>query len=66
MGGAMILGVVLVTICGGCVRHLRMPDVEGDDGQHPHTVILYSGVRDSSRRYADYGAVDATILDEQR
>lgn len=71
LGRMARLRVILLTaglIWGpsGCVRRLSMPQVEGDDGESPHTVILYSGVRDGSRRYADYGVVDATILTEDR
>jgi len=65
---AMVLGCLMwgcSTLTMGCVSKVTMADVEGDDGESPHTVILYGGVRDTSRQYADYGVVDATILEDR-
>ncbi|MEZ4440360.1 MAG: hypothetical protein R3B72_14785 [Polyangiaceae bacterium] len=49
---------------GGCVNKVVMAELEGDDGVQPHTVILYTGVRDTTRRYADYSVVGEEILEE--
>lgn len=66
-GAGGLIGLLgLLGVAGGtagCVSRVAMAQVEGDDGQTPHTVVLYSGVRDTSRRYADYTVVDAAILD---
>lgn len=43
-----------------------MQEVEGADPAQPHTVVLYSGVREGARRYADYTQVDAAILRASR
>ena len=48
----------------GCVSKVTMTRAEGDDGERPHTVILYSGVRETSRQYADYTIVDEGILED--
>jgi hypothetical protein len=48
-----------------CVKRLAMAELDGVDPAQPHTVLLYSGVREGSRRYADYGAIDARILESK-
>lgn len=53
-----------VLVAGGCVSKVTMTRAEGDDGKRPHAVILYSGVRDTSRQYADYTVVDESILED--
>jgi len=42
---------------------LPMDSLQAANGAQPHCVILYSSVRDGSQRYADYSAIDGTILD---
>jgi hypothetical protein len=65
-GAALALGLVaLGSATGGCVRQLAMAELDGADPAQPHTVLLYSGVREGSRRYADYGAIDARILESK-
>jgi hypothetical protein len=40
-----------------------MADIEGDSPEQPHSTILYSGVRDTTRRFPDYSVVGRTILE---
>ena len=63
-GWALALWALLPLGTSGCVRHVTMSQVAGDDLQTPHTKVLYAGVRDASRRYASYEVVDETILIE--
>ena len=59
------LGAALVALMSsGCVSKVTMSRAEGDDGERPHTAILYSGVPDASRQYADYTVVDEGILED--
>jgi hypothetical protein len=34
--------------------------------QHAHATVLYTGVRDAGRRYADYGAIDRSVLSDEQ
>lgn len=61
---AVIVGVIAL-VGGGCVSKVTMARARGDDGTRPHTVVLYSGVRDASRQYADYTVVDESILEDR-
>jgi hypothetical protein len=42
----------------GCARQLVIEEADNK----PTTTIGYSGVRSGSRRFADYGSIDASIL----
>jgi len=54
---------VTASLSAGCTRSLPMDSLQAANGAQPHCVILYSSVRDGSQRYADYSAIDGTILD---
>jgi hypothetical protein len=60
----VVAGLLLVALgAPGCVNRLRMAQADGADPKQPHTRVLYSGVRDAGRRYANYDVVDASILE---
>jgi hypothetical protein len=56
----------------GCVRHIDMgvaPTASSAKAStsrpgtvHADATVLYTGVRDASRRYADYGVIDRSVL----
>ncbi len=52
----------LLLSASGCVTRIAMQQRDGADGAAPHTVVLYSGVRDGAQRYPDYTQVRADIL----
>lgn len=47
----------------GCARRVDMSKVNGPD--QPALTIPYTGVREESRQFPDYGPIGAGILTEQ-
>ena len=57
----MGLAVVIAALTSGCARHIDMAVVAPTP--HAHATVLYTGVRDAGRRYADYGVIDRSVLE---
>lgn len=55
------LPALVAVAASGCTRHVDMAAAAPSEA---HATVLYTGVRDVSRRYADYGVVDRSILDD--
>jgi hypothetical protein len=59
--GAARASCLAVLCVLGCVPK-DVPMAEIGDPARPNSVVLYSGVRDTVRRFADYGQIEAEIL----
>lgn len=55
--------ILIACACAGCARRVDMSSVRGP-GQAALT-IPYTGVREESRLYPDYGTISASILTEE-
>ncbi len=47
---------------GSCTTRVAMSELESANPDQPHSTILYSGIRDTVRRFPDYSVVDRKIL----
>jgi hypothetical protein len=57
---AMIAALLALLALPACAREIDMASAY--DAQRAATIVPYSGVRDASRIYPDYGAIGASIL----
>lgn len=62
VGVRTALLVILLSLTGstGCARRVDMAGAVGPD--QPSLTIVYTGVREESRLYPDYGPIGASIL----
>ena len=58
--------ISLPWIAGACTTTVVMADLEGSSPDQPHSTILYTGVRDTTRRFPDYSVVGRNILEGPR
>jgi hypothetical protein len=57
---AVIAALLAMLTLPACAREIDMASAY--DAQRAATIVPYSGVRDASRLYPDYGAIGASIL----
>jgi hypothetical protein len=64
MRGAIIAASLAFATASSCVPK-DLPMAELGDPERPDSVILYTGVRETVRRFADYGQIDHRILEHR-